>query len=173
VAQYGVAPNSNVHRLNEDPVMSPTRARVASLVFTAGLLVGAGCTKAPPPAPVAPPVAPPPTAFFEWCKQHQFGVDSPQSKQIAAGVKNLPAGAPIGDVELEAWTKCSTAAEADVYLAGVERDLRRAAQEHGVQPDAAGPAGPGSGFVIRYQLGRVRGTLTGAMELRDNKEAER
>jgi len=147
--------------------MSASHVRMASLAVTGVLLVGAGCGKEPP-APAAPPDAPPPTAFFEWCQQHTFGVDSPQSSQVAAGAKNLP-GAPVGDVELEAWTKCATAAEAEAYLAGVERDLRRAAQERGVQADAATPTRPG-GFTIQYRAGGIRGTLTGAMELRDNKE---
>jgi len=152
----------------EHPVMRARHVGMESLAVTAVLLVGAGCGKAPP-APAAPPDAPPPTAFFAWCQQHQFGVDSPQTNQVAAGAKNLP-GAPVGDVEVEAWTRCATAAEAEAYVAGVERDLRRAAQERGVRTDAAAPAGPGGGFTIQYRAGRLRGTLTRAMELRDSKE---
>lgn len=148
--------------------MSANRVHRASLAVTAVFLIGTGCSKVPP-APAPPPDAPPPTAFFEWCQQQTFGVDSPQTSQVAAGVKNLP-GAPVGDVGLEAWTKCESAAEAETYLAGVEQNLRRVAQERGVSLDAAGPAEPGGGFTIRYQAGRIRGTLTGAMELRDNKE---
>jgi hypothetical protein len=54
-------------------------------------------------------------------------------------------------------------------LAGVERELRRAAQERGVELDAS-PKGSSDGFTIKYRANRIRGTLTGAMELRDNKE---
>lgn len=131
-------------------------------------MTGTGCNKAPP-APVPSPDIPPPTAFFEWCQQHTFGVDSPQTSQITAGLKNLP-GAPVGDVGFEAWTKCKTAAEAEAYLEGVERNLRRTAQDRGVNLDSAGPAEPSREFTIRYRAGRIQGTLTGAMELRDNKE---
>ena len=150
--------------------MNASHVRLQFLVVAAVVLVEAGCGKAPPSAP--PPDVPPPTAFFEWCQQNQFGVKSPESEEIRPRTSNVP-GAPIGDFELEAWTKCKTATEAEAYLDGVERDLRRAAQERGIQPDAAAPAGPNGGFKFEYRAGRIRGTLTGAMELRKSKEGAR
>jgi hypothetical protein len=149
--------------VNESP------ARTVSLAAVLALLVGAGCRKEPP-APEAPADRPPPTPFYEWCLKHRFGIDAPQSNLVAAGIKNLP-GAPVGDVELDAWTRSATPQEAEAYLAGVERGLRRAAQEHGVSPEPA-PA-PDGGFTIKYSAGRIRGTLKGTMELRDNEGGEK
>ncbi len=141
--------------------------RMRFLSFVTILLIGAGCNKtAPTTAAVSP--APPPTAFFAWCEKSNFGVDSPQSKQTKVGTTNIP-GTPIGNMEFEAWTKTATAKEAQAFLAVVERDLRRAAQERGVEVDAS-PDGSSGGFTIKYRANRIRGTLTGAMELRDNKE---
>jgi hypothetical protein len=152
----------------EHPNMSVCRVHIGTLVVAAVVFAGAGCRKEPP-APTVLPDTPPPTAFFEWCKHNNFGLDLPESNQVAAGVKNLPTGAPVGDVEFEARTKFSTAAEAEAYLATIEKDLRTAAEERGVQLEAAAPRKQGEGFTIRYRSGRIRGTMTGATEIRDDK----
>jgi len=134
------------------------------------LLAASGCSRTSPSAtgPKAPVNSPPPSAFFQWCSENQFGVKAPQNQTISAGVKNLP-GAPIGDMEFSAWTKCATAEEAEAYLSDVEQNLRRVARERGVELDPTVAEAKGK-FTMRYRADRIQGTLTGSMELRDNRE---